>query len=131
MTDKKSLHTIALLDPEVDATRLRELLTEEGFRVVSPVLNASLPNEIASTGADLIIADPFVSGWDQDLTALRNLRWRPATRDIPLIVCTSDTNELFFRQGTINAILRATVLVKPLTKQELMSAVHSALEGYR
>lgn len=96
-------------------------------RLPSPGELAEIPSvALFLQRADLILVDPFGGGWDASLTTLWALRQNPETKQIPLIVCTGNIAELFFRQGSLR-VLGASILQKPFTEVQLLEMVRASL----
>lgn len=87
------MQTIILVDDDLNAVKLMEsLLTGEGYGVRRATWLSHPYSEIKVARPDLVVLDLRmpVSGWE----ILALLRLDPATRAIPVLICTADTRSL-------------------------------------
>jgi two-component system, OmpR family, response regulator len=108
-----------------------ELLTEEGFRVVTwGAVSDDGPAEVASLAPDLVVLDLVIAqqpaGWDL-LVALHN---DPETGSIPVLVVTASGVLVRDRAADLEA-WGCGVLMKPFDVDELVAAVRACLEPGR
>ena len=108
-----------------------ELLTEEGFRVVTwGAVPADGPVAVASLTPDLVVLDLVIAqqpaGWDL-LVALRN---DPDTASIPVLVVTAAGVLVRDRAAELEA-WGCGVVMKPFDVDALVDAVRACLEPGR
>lgn len=106
---------------------MEDVLTDEGYEVSTfPTIAAALAAARASH-PDLLITDLRLEG-ESGLDLVRSLRADPATRAIPVLVCTAATMDIE-EQG--EAVLSGDlhVLLKPFDMRELVSRVRDILQG--
>ena len=117
--------TILLLEDDVVLQDLlREVLQDEGYQVVAA---DNLPHllEAAPEHADLLVTDLLVDFQMVGLQAIQAVR-QTIGADLPALICTAARRQLEMLEGEI-AQLRAQVLHKPFTIDELVDAVGEAL----
>jgi len=101
-------------------------LEQEGFSVVTAENgNDALAIAIAES-PDLVITDlvmPEMSG----LEFCRKLKKDPATAEIPVIACTTKDRDIDKKWAKKQGVV--AYLVKPFTKEEMISAVKNSVAG--
>ncbi|MDP9314229.1 MAG: response regulator [Chloroflexota bacterium] len=117
--------TILLLEDDVVLQDLlREVLQDEGYQVVAA---DNLPHllEAAPAQADLLVTDLLVNFQMVGLQAIQEVR-QAIGADLPALICTAALRQLEMLEPEI-AQLRAQVLHKPFTIDELVDVVREAL----
>jgi len=115
------IRTIMVVDDSpTDRYFLTELLSANGYEVIA-VESAEAAHElIRSSRPDLVLMDIVMPG-QNGFQATREITRAEATRDIPVIVCTSKTQPTdriwSLRQGARDFI------VKPIKREELLSKI--------
>lgn len=121
------LPTIAIVDDDLAICELLEdLLTGEGYQVVSYRDRVSLINGLACHVPDLLILDLHLehetSGWE----ILTEIRSRPTTSAIRVIASTTDVQ--FVDQHLLELqALNATVIEKPFEIETMIEMVTQML----
>lgn len=82
--------------------------------------------DIRHSGADLVILDLFLHGESAGWRQLDILTLDPATRAIPVIICSAAIASLGFARTKLTR-LDVTVLEKPFDLEQLSAAVSAAL----
>lgn len=109
-------------DLESELDLITEYLSSNGYSVITAVNGKEALTKITESKPDAIITDwmmPEMGGLD----LCRQLRKNPETADIPVIACTAkdkDVDRLWAKKQGVKAYL-----VKPCSKEELISAVRS------
>ncbi|MDP9320098.1 MAG: response regulator [Chloroflexota bacterium] len=98
-------------------------LEGEGYEVSA---SADAFGDIKHANADLVILDLFLHGESAGWQQLDILTIDPATRAIPVIICSAAIASLAFARETL-ASLDVAVLEKPFDIEQLAAAVDSAL----
>ena len=103
---------------------MRELLAEEGYQVICCPKSQDAQSLIREKQPDMVILDicleGIVSGWD----ILELMRRVPATKDLPVMVCSADAH--FLKAHT--DLLRqhsCEVLDKPFDLETLLAKIRS------
>lgn len=112
------LATVLVVDDNLDFRRLfQRFLEDSPYRAIFAEVTDDFVELARSKRPDLITVDvmmPTQDGWE----VLPALKTEPATRDIPVIVCS------VLQESTLALTLGATgVLVKPITRSELLAAL--------
>lgn len=111
-------------DSPTDRHYITEILTDQGYDVVGAQSADDAHRQIAAQKPDLILMDIVMPG-ENGFQATRDLTRADATRDIPIIMCTSKgqpTDRIWgLRQGAREYI------VKPIVRDELIAKI-KALE---
>ena len=109
-------------DSPTERLALQELLTREGYQVVSAESGEQAIAASKSEKPDLILMDVVMPGMN-GYQATRTISRKDATRDIPIIMCTSkgqDTDKIWgMRQGAL------AYLVKPVDHDELLARIRA------
>jgi twitching motility two-component system response regulator PilH len=99
---------------------LTELLTKNGYQVITAESGEESIEKAKSESPDLVLMDVVMPGLN-GFQATRTLTRDDATKHIPVIVCTSkgqETDKIWgLRQGAVD------YLVKPLNPDELLQRV--------
>lgn len=98
-------------------------LEAEGHEVRA---SADAFGDVAHANADLVILDLFLHGETAGWRQLDILTLDPATRAIPVIICSAAIGSLGAARGKL-ALLDVTVLEKPFDIEQLTAAVSAAL----
>lgn len=112
-------------DSPTDVLNLKKILQKGGHTVIEVGSgNDALPL-IRSERPDCVVMDVVMPGMN-GFQATRTLSRDPATRDIPVIVCSSKSSETdrvwALRQGARD------YLVKPVKESELLSKIRDVLD---
>ena len=99
---------------------LSELLTQNGYQVITAENGEEGVEKAKSEQPDLILMDVVMPGLN-GYQATRTLTREESTKDIPIIVCTSkgqETDKIWgLRQGALD------YLVKPINGDELLAKI--------
>ena len=129
MKEVKIAPLIAVIDDDdafVDL--MRELLTDEGYRVVVGTAANEAAVMIARERPDLAILDLRMREALSGIDILRTLRDGPSTATIPVLVCSADL--IFLREHAENLhALRCDVLPKPFDLDALLAKIRAMLDG--
>lgn len=117
--------TILVIEDELSVLGiLRDILTAEGFRVIT-ASDGKIGLEIAHAEIpDLILCDvnlPLLNGYE----VLKNLHTEPATMTIPFIFLSARTSRSAQRQGM--DLGADDYIPKPFTREELLNAIRGRL----
>ena len=100
-----------------------EVLEDEGYRVtVLPRICEDL-DEVVGLNPDLIILDVLFAGRPKGTEFLQRLKANPATKAIPVVVCSA-ADDLFDEQGVAR---QCGAVAKPFDLEELLTAVRACL----
>lgn len=125
----KSGPLIAVVDDDDAFVGLmREVLTDEGYRVVAGTVAGDAPALIAREQPALAILDLRMDDAASGLTILRALRDEPATAALPVLICSADLTFLRDHDSDLRA-LQCEVLPKPFDLQTLLDTIHAMLDG--
>jgi twitching motility two-component system response regulator PilH len=101
---------------------LNDLLTKAGFEVFSSDSGEDAIHKSKQQKPDLILMDVVMPGLN-GFQATRAISRDPETKSIPIIICTSksqETDKIWgLRQGARDYI------VKPVNREELLAKIHS------
>lgn len=121
-----STKRIVLIEDDADTrTTMVAMLEASGYEVKA---SADAFGDIKHANADLVILDLFLHGESTGWEQLDILTLDPATRGIPVIICSAAIASL----GSARAKLAAfdvAVLEKPFDLEQLQAAVTAALES--
>ena len=123
MTTSRPL-VLVVEDEAALATMLRYNLEKQGFRVEEAADGQEALTRIAETQPDLVLLDwmlPALSG----LEVCRQIRRRPATRDLPVIMVTARTED----QDTVRGLNTGAddYITKPFNTEALVARMRALL----
>jgi len=128
MTTTASPRHILAINDDRDILRVyTELLTDEGYVVSVDVIPPSDLSPVHAVSPDLIVLDLIVGNQERGTAFLELLKSDPATRTIPVIVCSADTQRL----AELAELLRAwdcDVVTKPFDINVFIAAIEAGLE---
>jgi len=115
--------TVLVVEDNPDTVHYyRRCTSGTSYRIVHVAHPANLFEAIEATAPDLVLLDvmmPTADGWQ----LLTNLHQRPATRDLPVIVCS------VVKEESLALALGATLFSpKPVEPQALLSALNRAFD---
>lgn len=112
-----------------DSPSERELITSylrrAGYVVVSADDAKSALAKTVEDKPDVVITDIVMPGMN-GLELCRSLKKNPATKDLPIVVCTSKNQELDRMWGMKQGV--DVYLTKPFTQEEILTAVRSVVK---
>lgn len=110
-------------DPQVQ-NLIREILEGEGFQTVMAEDGERAVKLVLERRPALVILDIMMPRMD-GYTALARLRGHPATRDIPAIILTGETEPLY--HGLSGGLGAVAHLTKPFSPEALIETVRRHL----
>ena len=122
-THAMSIKKILIVDDSpTERHVLNDLLTKAGFEVVASDSGEDAIHKSKQAKPDLILMDVVMPGLN-GFQATRAISRDPETKSIPIIICTSksqETDKIWgLRQGARDYI------VKPVNRDELLAKIHS------
>jgi DNA-binding response OmpR family regulator len=99
-----------------------DLLASEGYRVSTAFMHTVDLDQTQRLGPDLIILDYVLAGGGDRWDLLEALRTDPATRNIPVLLCSGASLLVAQREQDLQA-LGVAVIPKPFDIEELLAAV--------
>lgn len=122
-THAMSIKKILIVDDSpTERHVLNDLLTKAGFEVVASDSGEDAIHKSKQAKPDLILMDVVMPGLN-GFQATRAISRDPETKSIPIIICTSksqETDKIWgLRQGARDYI------VKPVNREELLAKIHS------
>jgi DNA-binding response OmpR family regulator len=108
---------------------LSEVLKAEGFRTITLPEGSTAYDEIKNQKPDLIILDTWLESREAGWILFQILRLDKATRDIPILICSSDLVEYEKRAASLGDHDRVGVLNKPFSIDVLVQRVQQMLAG--
>src|SRR5215207_8623026 len=113
-------------DSPTDSKLLSDMLTRNGFGVVAVGSAEEALAQVKQTKPDLVLMDVVLPG-QNGFQATRTLARDDATKDVPVIICSSKgqaTDKVWgLRQGAKN------YLVKPVKQTELLAMIAALGQG--
>jgi two-component system, sensor histidine kinase and response regulator len=115
--------TIAVVNDDSAFLHLMyELLTDEGYNCWLHTVGATAYDKIREEMPDLVILDIRMDNEESGWQVLDLLRLDPETHEIPVIVCSADTQQLREKEQRLED-KHATSLEKPFDLPELLAKV--------
>ena len=119
---------IGIADHDAVLIRLMDqVLTEAGFETVQLPEGARAYEEIRKHRPDLIILDTWLESREAGWILFQVLRLDRETREIPVLVCSSDLQELEKRAGSLQDHSHVGILNKPFDIDVLIAKVREML----
>ena len=122
------LIAIANHDP-VLVRLLSVVLTTAGFEWMALPASSLAYDEINRRQPDLIILDTWLEHREAGWTLFQELRLDEVTRQIPVLICSSDLEEYEKRAASLEKHGNVTVLNKPFDIDVLVKRVRQMLPG--
>ncbi len=119
-------HIVALNDSPVLLELLTKLLQEEGYRFSGRGVNTRDFPAIVAAAADVIVLDLPTGNEDTGWVLFQMLKAEPATRSIPVVLCTGAVVDIEARPWLLDSI-GVQVVYKPFTLQDVLTAITAAL----
>ena len=113
-------------DEPVFVELLEELLTDEGYRVISSTEHHEAYQLIRSQRPNLVILDNRLERPDSGWRLLELMRIDPEVSRIPAIFCSADKRFLDQKQEQLHSY-HTEVLEKPFELDELLSKIRTVL----
>ncbi len=107
---------------------LTDLLTAQGCRVIPSPAGPDTVMLIRTQQSDLVVLDQSTEHPDPAWRVLELLQLDAATREIPVILCTTDRQVLEHKQAQLHDHL-ITILEKPFYMEELVVKIGAILAG--
>ena len=118
---------LAIVDyDEAFREMLDAVFTEEGYRTLLLVQGSGAHAAIRQAQPDLVLLDLWLERRDAGWELVEQLCDDPATRDIPIIVCSADSQTLK-TQALRMQELGCSVVAKPFDLDELLAAARQAM----
>jgi CheY-like chemotaxis protein len=109
-------------DDDAYVTLVKELLIEEGYSNVSTHVGSGAFYRIREVQPALILLDINITNPGRGWSTLEATRLHPSTRDIPVIVCSTDMQLLNTKQQLLRD-LHCSTLEKPFNLKTLLEAI--------
>ncbi len=119
-------HIFVANDEKTFLELMELLLTDEGYSVTLLHASEKAYQEIKEAAPDLLILDMTLEHPDVGWHLLQNLKLDPETVQIPIIICTADTQLLRNRKYEIEK-LDCYVAEKPFDLDAMLTLVREAL----
>ncbi|GAC1543342.1 MAG: hypothetical protein NVS2B7_17040 [Herpetosiphon sp.] len=104
----------------------RELLTGEGYEVVTTELLMDLLPTVERTAPDLIIIDYMFGARPAGWELVQQLKRHPSTAQIAIVVCT-DAPQIIHAHPAAALRIGLQLVVKPFVIDDILAAVDRAL----
>src|SRR5262245_55291775 len=88
-SDAAGAHILVCDDDPALRTVFREVLTDEGYRVTVQASVSPDLDEVIRLAPDLIVLDLIFNGHASGYEFLHQMKANPATKSIPVLVCTA------------------------------------------
>ena len=125
-SDHRVRHVWVVDDDQGTLELYREILEEEGYRVTLAVSPEKEPAAVAALAPDLILLDLLFAHEQCGVTFLGRLKAHPATRPIPVLVCSA-ASRLLEEQHDQLVAWDCGVLTKPFGIEDLLAAIEACL----
>jgi CheY-like chemotaxis protein len=119
---------IAIVEDDPDlAVLISELLSEEGYQVLSYTETRTVYEAILHERPDIVVLDVHMGKPPSGIQVLETIQANPATADIPIIICTADHS--FLKKHHADLIAKGCeVLQKPFDLDALITLVSKCIE---
>lgn len=123
-------HILAVNNNDDVLALFRELLEEEGYRVLTQAYALKNMEEVVRLAPDAIILDYMWAEEDGGWSMLQMLRMNRPTSQIPIVLCTGAARKVEEMEGHL-AEMGIRVVLKPFDIDRLLSVLKEALEQPR
>jgi DNA-binding response OmpR family regulator len=124
---------IAIVNHEpVFLSLMQRILEVEGYQVTLCPEGTAAHAVIAREQPDLVILDTWLETREGGWTVLQTLRLDDATRNLPILICSSDPDEVKRRMAQLETMPDVTFLAKPFDPDSLRHKIGEILHrgGY-
>jgi DNA-binding response OmpR family regulator len=122
----KSRHVLIFDDDASTRELYRDVLEDEGYRVTLFTAPGLEPGAVARMAPELIVLDLRFRHEADGVRWLERLKSDPATRRIPVLVCSGDRHRLEELAGQL-AAWDCGVLRKPFDLEEFLAAIRACV----
>lgn len=105
---------------------LADLLSDEGYRVVTAMTGAGALEMIRQTRPALVILDLRMEAADSGIQLIRAVRGNPLTATLPLLICSADVAGIA-RHAPFLQKQHVTPLNKPFDLDRLLSLIRQLI----
>jgi two-component system KDP operon response regulator KdpE len=128
MADPKA--RIAVIDHDPTFLRLIDrILTLAGYEAIVCPEGTSAHEVVLDNQPDVVMIDTWLATRDEGWVVLQTLRLDDATRGIPILLSTSDAEEVKRRSLEVKAMQNMLILPKPFDPDSLLDAVERLLDS--
>lgn len=121
---------IAVADHDPVLMRLLDqVLVEAGFKTVQLSAGTNACEELKKRRPDLIVLDTWLENREAGWVLIQALRLDKETREIPVLICSSDVDEYEKRAASLETHAHVGVLNKPFDIDVLVRRVRQMLAG--
>jgi CheY-like chemotaxis protein len=113
-------------DDQTFVELIKELLTDEGYTHVAWHVGSNAFQRIRDEQPDLVLLDINLLNPGRGWTTLDAMRLHPKTRNIPVIICSTDMH-LIDEKATLLRNLNCQTLEKPFDIEALLDRVAAAI----
>jgi len=118
---------ILVIDHSPDVINvLRELLSDEGYRVSTGLHLSHDARSVVESAPDLIVIDYVWETPDENWSLLQSIRRMPPARDIPIVLCTGSVRQATGMADHLRS-LQIDVVLKPFDIDRFLAVVSAAL----
>lgn len=122
---------IAVIDPDPTLLRLlNETLMMDGFRTLLLTAGDGSAGTIAEEKPDLVVMDTWIEDREAGWELYRALRQGNGTSKIPLVICSSDPDEMKARSEILRANGMVSILDKPFDPDILVERIRFMLDQH-
>lgn len=118
-------HILVVDDTDEILELFRDIVEDLGHRVTVTTFAPKDLAEVIEVAPDLVILDLKIGGEPVGWQLAQKMRMSPETEKIPVIICTTDTQELHEQQDSLVA-LGMSVVLKPFSIADLEAAIAQA-----
>lgn len=108
---------------------MQRVLEVDGYQVTLCPEGTIAHSVIAREQPALIILDTWLETREGGWSLLQTLRLDDATRNLPILICSSDPEEVKRRMSQLKTMPNITFLAKPFDPQTLLRSVRQSLES--
>jgi DNA-binding response OmpR family regulator len=106
---------------------LDHVLTDAGFQTAQLPEGSAAYEEIKKRRPDLVVLDTWLETRESGWALLQVLLLDAETREIPVLICSSDRDEFERRAGTLEGHAHYGILNKPYDIDKLVEKIHEML----
>jgi DNA-binding response OmpR family regulator len=122
------VHTVAVVDHDPVFLRLMQrVLSAEGYRTLMCPRGTAAHDLIAQERPSVVLIETWLDAPEQGWELLQTLRLDDATRDIPVVILSSDSQEVRQRAGQLEGLPGVTLLGKPFDPDTLLTRLREVL----
>ncbi len=119
---------IAVIDPDPGLSKIVDrALTMDGFQTLLLQEMQGALDVILERKPAVVVMDTWLAAQEDGWTLYNALRAKPETAAVPVVICSSDPEQMLTRAEIFRADRRVSILQKPFDPEDLVARIRQML----